>query len=143
MLTFRTGCDNVSKFLAGLKHNGKLTKQSVDALTVPQKGQAFKWDTELRGFGVRVMPSGLKSFILQYRNSEGRSRRIVIGRDGILTVEQARQKAKIQLGAVAEGTDPAADKNERRQAMTVAEVCDWYLSEATAGRILGRRNRPI
>ena len=121
----------------------KLTKRSVDALAAPRKGQAFKWDGELRGFGVRVTASGLKSFILQYRNSEGRSRRIVIGRYGILTVEQAREKAKIQLGSIADGKDPAAEKNDRKQAMKVEEVCDWYMSEATAGRILGRRNRPI
>lgn len=121
----------------------KLTKRSIDTLAVPQKGQTFKWDNELRGFGVRATPSGLKSFILQYRNAEGRSRRMVIGRYGILTVEQAREKAKVQLGTVADGVDLAAERMDRKQAMTVAEVCDWYLAEATTGRILGRRNRPI
>jgi integrase len=44
----------------------------------PGKGQSFPWESELRGFGVRAIPSGLKTFILQYRNAEGRSRRIVI-----------------------------------------------------------------
>ena len=121
----------------------KLTKRAVDALTPPEKGQTFLWDSELRGFGVRAIPSGLKTFILQYRNAEGRSRRIVVGRYGVLTVEQARDQAKIKLGAVAGGVDPAEENASSREAITVAEVCDWYLAEAEAGRILGRRNRPI
>ena len=120
---------------------GKLTIQSVKALAPPEEGQAFLWDTELRGFGVRVIPSGLKTFVLQYRNAEGRSRRLVLGRFGVLTVEQARDKAKINLGAVANGDDPA--EAGPSETITVAEVCDWYLAEAETGRILGRRNRPI
>jgi len=123
---------------------GKLTIQAVKALVPPKTktGQTFVWDGELRGFGVRALPSGLKTFILQYRNSEGRSRRIVLGRFGVLTVEQARDKARIKLGLIAEGNDPAEGSDER-ESITVAEVCDWYLAEAEAGRILGRRNRPI
>jgi len=121
----------------------KLIKRAVDAFTPPATGQAFLWDGELRGFGVRATPSGLKSFILQYRNAEGRSRRLVIGRYGVLTVEQARDQAKIKLGVIADGHDPAEDNALSRQAVTVTELCDWYLAEAEDGRILGRRNRPI
>lgn len=121
----------------------KLTKRAVDALEPPKKGQAFLWDGELRGFGVRAIPSGLKTFILQYRNAEGRSRRIALGRYGVLTVEQARDKAKVKLGAVANGADPAEKADGPRETITVAEICDWYLAEAEAGRILGRRDRPI
>lgn len=121
----------------------KLIKRAVDALTPPAMGQSFLWDGELRGFGIRATPSGLKTFVLQYRNAEGRSRRLVIGRYGVLTVEQARDQARIKLGLIADGHDPAEDNALSRQAITVAELCDWYLIEAEAGRILGRRNRPI
>ena len=121
----------------------KLTKRAVDALTAPDQGQTFLWDGELRGFGVRVTPSGLKTFILQYRNAEGRSRRVAVGRYGILTVDKARDQAKIKLVAVASGADPADENAGVGKAITVAEVCDWYLMEAAAGRILGRRNRAI
>jgi hypothetical protein len=120
----------------------KLTKRAVDALETPKQGQIFLWDSELRGFGVRALPSGLKTFVLQYRNAEGRSRRLVIGRYGVLTVEQAWDKAKINLGAVADGGDPT-EEAAPRETITVAEVCDWYLAEAEAGRILGRRSHPI
>lgn len=126
----------------------KLTKQLVEALkpsTVGVKGSySFLWDQELRGFGVQVMPSGLKSFIVQYRNAQGRSRRMVIGRYGVKTVEEARHEAKGILGAISRGADPIEEKKAAiEDATTVADVCDWYLIEAEAGRILGRRRRPI
>ncbi len=125
----------------------KLTKTVVDALKPPKvrvKGSySFAWDQELRGFGVQVMPSGLKSFVVQYRNAEGRSRRLVFGRYGVMTVEKARREAKTLLGRIADGHDPAAEQQTPHDTITVAEICDWYLSEAEAGRLLGRRRRPI
>jgi len=128
----------------------KLTKRVVDALKPPKPSrvgvkvrEVLVWDRELRGFGVQVMPSGLKSFVIQYRNAEGRNRRIVLGRYGLMTVEQARQIAHEKLVAVSKGIDPAAEQAAETGAMTIAEVCDWYLKEAEAGRILGRRRRPI
>lgn len=121
----------------------KLTKTAIDAMTIPATGQAFLWDRELRGFGVRSISSGLKSFVLQYRNAVGRSRRIVLGRFGVLTVEQARAEARIKLGEVAGGGDPAETRAQSRAAITIKEVCDWYLENAEAGVILGRKHRPI
>jgi integrase len=122
---------------------GKLTKTAIDALAIPAKGQAFLWDSELRGFGVRVIPSGLKAFVVQYRNEEGRSRRIVIGRFGVLTVEQARKQALLKLAAVVGGADPAEERAQSRAAITIREACTWYLENAEAGTILGRKHRPI
>ena len=121
----------------------KLNKRSVDGLLPPAKGQAVLWDTEVRGYGVRVLPSGTKTFILQYRNPEGIQRRINIGRYGILTVDQARDQAKLFLASVIKGEDPADETRRARKGMTVAEMCEWYLTEARAGNILGRLNRPI
>lgn len=121
----------------------KLTKKAVEALEAPATGQAFLWDGELKGFGVRVTKAGVKTFIIQYRNAEGKSRRINIGRFGVMTVENARDEAKIKLGAVAAGEDPADTDDDPHHRVTVSDLCDWYLTEAEAGRILGRRNRPI
>jgi integrase len=121
----------------------KLTKRSVEALKPPSEGQAFLWDGEMRGFGVRVIPSGLKSFVLQYRTSTGRSRRIGLGRFGVLTVEQARKEAREKLVAVSKGADPAEESAASRAGKTIADLCDWYLAAAEEGRILGRKRRPI
>src|SRR5271165_731616 len=128
----------------------KLTKRVVDALKAPEPStvgvkvrESFLWDRELRGFGVQVMPSGLKSFVIQYRTPEGRPRRVVLGRYGLMTVEEARIIAHEKLVAVSKGLDPVAEEAKAAGLLTVAEICDWYIAEAEAGRILGRRRRPI
>jgi integrase len=128
----------------------KLTKRVVDGLKAPEPSkvgvkvrESFAWDRELRGFGVQVMPSGLKSFVIQYRTPEGRPRRVVIGRYGLMTVEEARTLAHEQLVAVSKGVDPVAEAAKAAGLQTVAEICDWYIAEAEAGRILGRRHRAI
>ena len=121
----------------------KLTKRNIDALNAQAGRDVFAWDGEIRGFGVRVKPSGVKTYLVQYRNAEGRTRRLVVGQHGVLAPEQARDLARQKLAAVARGEDPSADRHAARAGMTVAEVCDWYLEQARSGRILGRRRRPI
>ena len=121
----------------------KILKRAVDALQPEPDRDVFAWDSELRGFGVRVKPSGVKSYLIQYRNAEGRTRRLVLGQHGALTPEVARDLARQKLTAVAAGEDPSMDRHAARAGMTLTEVCDWYLREATAGRLLGRNRRPI
>lgn len=121
----------------------KLTKRVVDGLQPSPVSDVFAWDSELRGFGVRIRSGGHASYIIQYRNAERRTRRLTLGPLGTLTPEQARQIAREKLAAVCDGGDPAADKQALRTAMTVREVCDWYLEEAESGRLLGRRRKPI
>ena len=60
----------------------KITKSAVDALAADGKRYAA-WDSELKGFGVRVAPSGRKTYVVQYRNSTGRTRKLALGRVGI------------------------------------------------------------
>ena len=114
----------------------KLTKRVVDALRPDPAGAAevYAWDNELKGFGVRVLPSGASALVLKYRNAEGRQRKLALGRVGTLTPEQARAIARERLVEVAKGADPSAERHARRGSMTVAELCDLYLAEA-AGRV--------
>ena len=121
----------------------KLLKRTVDALVPEAHRDVFAWDGELRGFGVRVKPSGTKSYLIQYRNREGRTRRLVLGQHGALAPESARTLALKALAAVAHGKDPSAERHAARAGVTVGEICDWFLAEAEAGRILGRKRRPI
>ena len=121
----------------------KIMKRTVDALRPEPHRDVFAWDSELRGFGVRVKPSGVKTFLIQYRNVEGRTRRLVLGQYGALTPEVARDLARMKLTAVASGEDPSAERHAVRAGISVSEVCDWYLEQAEAGRILGRNRRPI
>ena len=66
----------------------KITKRLVDALRPDRNGKdVFVWDAgdgALKGFGIRMKPSGTASYFVQYRNKEGRTRRLVIGKVGTL-----------------------------------------------------------
>ena len=75
----------------------KLTKRFVDALR-PVKRDTLYRDDDLSGFGLRVKPSGAMTYVVQYRNSAGRTRKLALGRVGVLTPEEARQKARKALG---------------------------------------------
>jgi integrase len=98
------------------------------------------WDPSLPGFGIRRQRSEVVSYVLFYRNIEGRQRWFTIGRHGApWTPETAREQAKRLLGEVAQNGDPAANKHAKRNTRTVAELCDSYLADAKAGRLLTRR----
>jgi integrase len=124
----------------------RLTKRTVDAIRPKPGGDVFVWDTgdgAIKGFGVRMKPSGIASYLVQYRNREARTRRLVLGRVGTLTPDEARDLANDKLKEVAKGGDPSAERKAARNAMTVGELCDWYLAEAKVGGILGKRHRFI
>ncbi len=108
----------------------KLTKRTVDAAKPLADGREYVlWDGGLPGFGLRIKPSGVRSYIIQYRNREGHSRKLTLGRHGVKTPDEARKLARRLLSSVKDGADPAAMKAEARQALTVAELADVYLAE--------------
>src|SRR3954454_15677300 len=112
----------------------KITKRVLDALRPSVDGKdIFLWDAgdgSLKGFGVRLKPSGAASYFVQYRNKETRTRRLVLGRVGTLTPDEARRLAGDALRDVAKGNDPSAERHAVRGAMTVSELCDLYLLDA-------------
>jgi integrase len=110
----------------------KLTKRVVDGAEARQ-ADYFLWDAELKGFGLRVMPSGRKTYLIQYRKG-GRTRRLGLGQHGHVTPEQARQAAREALGHVARGDDPAEEVSIYRKAPTVAELCERFMAEHVAHR---------
>ena len=119
----------------------KLTKRFVDALR-PVMRDTLHRDADLPGFALRIKPSGVRTWVVQYRNSAGRTRKLALGRVGVLTPEEARQRARKTLSDVAAGGDPSASRNAARGAMTVAALCGDYLADAQKGLVLGKRKRP-
>jgi len=108
----------------------KLTKRIVD-IQKPKDKTYFLWDADLAGFGVKILPSGKKTYLIQYRmgGRSQRTRRMTIGAHGILTTEQARGQAKVLLGQVAIGTDPATEKDEEKSAITVERLLEQFFVE--------------
>ncbi len=104
----------------------KLTKTEVDNLQ-PLAAEYFTWSDDPKGFGVKIFPSGVKSFVFQYRTQEGKTRRYTIGKvSDTLTLEQARKKAKELFFDVLSGKDPMGHKKSRREAITVEELLTRY-----------------
>ncbi len=106
----------------------KLTVRTVSAAKAGER-DLFIWDDELAGFGLRVKPSGVKSYLIQYRNQHNQSRRHTIGRHGVFSPEKAREKARRMLADIQDGADPAGERKEARKAPSVAELAERYLEE--------------
>lgn len=111
----------------------KITRRVVEAVA-PRSHDYMVWDSVVGGFGLRVRPSGVLTYVVVYRWG-GRSRRYTIGAPGSpWTPESARDKALSVLGEVAEGEDPQETKRLDRKAITVAQLCDLYLREGLVTR---------
>ncbi|MBE9014421.1 integrase family protein, partial [Pseudanabaenaceae cyanobacterium LEGE 13415] len=110
----------------------RITKRAVDA-AAPASSRYELWDADVKGFGLRIEPSGVKSFIVRYRPGAGGrtapKRFVSLGRYGALTPERARQKAKQILGAAANGEDPAGAKTAERAAATLTDMARAFLTE--------------
>lgn len=113
----------------------RITKRLVDQVA-PAERDLFVWDTSLRGFGLKVTPTGSRIYVVQYRMG-GRStplKRLTIGKHGSpWTADQARTEAEKLLGQVAQGVDPGAERKEQlAKAFTVNELADRYVLQHLA-----------
>ena len=114
----------------------RITKRLVDSLSA-SASEFFVWDSKLPGFGLRVQPSGVMSYVAKYRAGSGRAaptRRVTLGRVGRLTPDEAEKLAKRVLGAVAHGADPAAAKSADRRGATLKELADLFLADHVAAK---------
>jgi integrase len=101
------------------------------------------WDASVVGFHARRQRGPAVTYAVFYRTREGRQRWHKIGRHGApWTPEKAREEAIRILGSVADGADPTMERRAGRKATTVSELCDSYLTDAEAGRVLTRSKEP-
>ncbi len=109
---------------------GHISKRSVDA-SQPGVKDAYLWDDELAGFGLKVTPAGRKVYVVQYRigGRKGRVRRVTIGVHGRVTPDQARMEAKRLLGLVSAGHDPAEEKQQGKNKPALDSLFELFFDE--------------
>ena len=112
----------------------KISNRTVEGLFVEDRDAVF-WDRELLGFGVRVYPSGAKVYVVQTRR-EGRSKRVTVGRHGVISASQARRRAALMIARLKAGEDPLPPRvaPAAEHSVTVAELADRFLREHVAVR---------
>lgn len=106
----------------------KLTNTKVKSLPIPtDKGQVFHWDSETRGFGLRITSAGSKSWIVQGR-VHGKTRRFTLGPFELLAADEARKRAQAKLLEMYDGKDPQVEKRKHKaQSETLREVMEDYI----------------
>ena len=109
----------------------RLTKTKIAALKPGPKDELY-YDDEVKALFVRIKPNGMKSFAIQYRNSDGRSKRITFGKCAVITVDEARKRAREVLVDVSKGGDPVSDRTKHRAAPTVSDLADTFLRDHVA-----------
>jgi integrase len=122
--------------MLGERRIERLGKRTVDAAR-PAAEVYRVWDSDLKGFGLKVTPRGVKTYFLWYRAGAGRNavrREYTLGRHGAMTAEEAREEAGKALGRVRFGEDPQAVLQRARGEMNVSALCDLYLSEGVSGK---------
>ena len=106
-----------------------ISRRTVEALPVGDR-EAVYWDRELQGFGVRVYPTGSKVYLVQTR-TDGKSRRLTVGRHGLISAEQARRKAAQAIADIKAGNEPQLGNGASTAdaGPTVAEAAERYMRE--------------
>ena len=115
-----------------------VTRLTKTTITNAKPGTTV-WDTTLAGFGVRVLESGTRSYIFQYRSIGGRSTKITIGRFPAMSVDDARQAALDHYAHVRKGGDPSIDRKAVRQAATMADLAETYCGRYAESAQLAKR----
>ncbi len=111
----------------------KITKHLVEAAEIRDKHYTIT-DSQIPGFGIRIMRGGTRTYVVMYR-AGGRRRRMVLGHHGVTTPEQARTSAINILARVRNGEDPAASRQNGGHIITVADLAERFDEEHIAVRL--------
>ncbi|MCE4223628.1 site-specific integrase [Methylobacterium sp. C25] len=103
----------------------RITETLVKTAPSPHAGSRIIYDSELKGFGLRVTASGARAFVLNYRIS-GRERRLTIGSVPEWSATAARKHAEGLKREIDLGKDPMAARDDERASPTMADLCSLY-----------------
>jgi integrase len=111
--------------------SGTFTQTAVRKMHCPAgQTERFFWDASSLGFGIRALRSGRRSWIFQYRDEHGRTRRIVLGDVSSVSLQEARSAGRHAAAQVAHGGNPSVERKKKRASDTVLELIEAYLSHA-------------
>jgi integrase len=131
----------------------KITQAIVGKLTTKGKTDHIEWDDGLPGFGLRIREGGSRGYVVQYKVGQ-KTRRLTLGSAKTLTLDEARKRAKKELGRVASGEDPQAEKAKAQETATetfkvIAERflqhqvgCAPSYLKATRRYLMGTKEKP-
>ena len=121
-----------------------MERMKLNKTTVAEAGPGFLWDSMLPAFGLRVLASGRKSYVVRYRTATGTDRLLTLGTAAEITPEEAREKARIVRVAAKNGEDPKADRVKARNAPRLADLRGRFMMEHASRKKPGtRRNYEI
>lgn len=120
----------------------KLTRTSVQAEPLPEKGSRKVWDSELKGFGANITSKGGRTWVVRYRNADGRPRQMALGDVSAISADQARKLAAVAKTDAAAGGDPVQERRARREAtkrgpekvLSVGEFAERFFREHCAAQ---------
>src|SRR5262245_11417645 len=108
----------------------RLTDIEIKRLTVPARGDCVVFDDAVKGFAIRIRPTGARAFVLMYRRkSDGKQRRFTIGAFGAWNTTQAREEARRLKREVDAGGDPVGEREDIRTAPTIADLVERFLED--------------
>jgi integrase len=103
----------------------KITQSFVNNLKLPKNGEQFVWDSEVKGFGIKLTPTSM-TYIVQGRVG-GKTKRLAIGKHGIFTPSRAREESKDKLREMALGIDPVQERRKSKaMSQTLAQIAEIY-----------------
>ncbi len=105
----------------------KITMDFLNKVKPPVEGYDYRWDATVKGYGVRVAPTGKKVFVVQGR-VKGKPIMFTIGPFGTFSESEARKKAQRVLQDMRDGIDPRdVRKADEVAALTLREVANAYV----------------
>lgn len=109
----------------------KLTKSAIDDFKLPaDKERVDLYDSELKGFGIRISKGTKTFFVMKYIGNK--RKRISIGVYPVFTAESARKQALVYMGEISKGVDPNLKKKESRiKGITIGEIFKQYIEEGS------------
>jgi integrase len=111
--------------------SNSFTKNSINRMRCPPgRSEAFFWDASCRGFGLRVLKSGCRSWVFQYRDEHSRTRRIALGDVSAVGLDAGREAARQLAAKVTQGGNPSVERRRKRQAANVLDLVQGYLGHA-------------